>query len=66
MIYSLRDGHLRRVVDEALELAGHRLRDRPAHDWAAPPAVLFGARSPGTRGASPSPPPGAEGGSGRC
>ena len=32
MIYSLRDGHLRRVVDEALNLADHRLSDRPAHD----------------------------------
>ncbi|MEW2395584.1 metalloregulator ArsR/SmtB family transcription factor [Streptomyces sp. NPDC046862] len=32
VIYSLRDGHLRRVVDEALSLADHRLTDRPAHD----------------------------------
>ncbi|WP_320777458.1 metalloregulator ArsR/SmtB family transcription factor [Streptomyces sp. CRN 30] len=32
VIYSLRDGHLRRVVDEALNLADHRLTDRPAHD----------------------------------
>ncbi|MEU5340900.1 MULTISPECIES: metalloregulator ArsR/SmtB family transcription factor [Streptomyces] len=32
VIYSLRDGHLRRVVDEALNLADHRLSDRPAHD----------------------------------
>ncbi|MEU9473474.1 metalloregulator ArsR/SmtB family transcription factor [Streptomyces avermitilis] len=32
VIYSLRDGHLRRVVDEALSLADHRLSDRPAHD----------------------------------
>ncbi|GGZ42403.1 transcriptional regulator [Streptomyces poonensis] len=32
VIYSLGDGHLRRVVDEALALADHRLTDRPAHD----------------------------------
>lgn len=32
VIYWLRDGHLRRVVDEALSLADHRLTDRPAHD----------------------------------
>ncbi|WP_067277350.1 ArsR/SmtB family transcription factor [Streptomyces jeddahensis] len=32
VIYSLRDGHLRRVVGEALSLADHRLTDRPAHD----------------------------------
>ncbi|MFJ6567824.1 ArsR/SmtB family transcription factor [Streptomyces sp. NPDC091292] len=32
VIYSLGDGHLRRVVDEALSLADHRLTDRPAHD----------------------------------
>lgn len=32
VIYSLRDGHLRRVVDEALSLADHRLSGRPAHD----------------------------------
>ncbi|WP_435876960.1 ArsR/SmtB family transcription factor [Streptomyces acidicola] len=32
VIYSLRDGHLRRVIDEALSLADHRLADRPAHD----------------------------------
>lgn len=32
VIYSLGDGHLRRVVDEALSLADHRLSDRPAHD----------------------------------
>lgn len=31
VIYSLRDGHLRRVVDEALNLADHRLTGRPAH-----------------------------------
>jgi DNA-binding transcriptional ArsR family regulator len=32
VVYSLRDGHLRRVVDEALSLADHRLSDRPTHD----------------------------------
>lgn len=32
VVYSLRDGHLRRVVDEALSLADHRLTDRPTHD----------------------------------
>jgi hypothetical protein len=32
VIYSLGDGHLRRVVDEALSLADHRISDRPAHD----------------------------------
>ncbi len=32
MIYSLRDGHLRRLVDEALNVADHRLSDRPLHD----------------------------------
>lgn len=32
VIYSLGDGHLRRVVDEALNLADHRLTDRPPHD----------------------------------
>jgi len=32
VVYSLRDGHLRRVVDEALSLADHRLSNRPAHD----------------------------------
>ncbi|MFC3578195.1 ArsR/SmtB family transcription factor [Streptomyces yaanensis] len=31
VIYSLRDGHLRRVVGEALSLADHRLTGRPAH-----------------------------------
>ncbi|MEU6096761.1 metalloregulator ArsR/SmtB family transcription factor [Streptomyces sp. NPDC047079] len=31
VIYALSDGHLRRVVDEALSLADHRLTDRPAH-----------------------------------
>jgi DNA-binding transcriptional ArsR family regulator len=32
VIYSLRDGHLRRLVDEALSVADHRLSDRPVHD----------------------------------
>ncbi|GAB2792236.1 hypothetical protein GCM10027073_25600 [Streptomyces chlorus] len=32
VIYSLRDGHLRRLVDEALNVADHRLSDRPPHD----------------------------------
>lgn len=31
-MYSLRDGHLRRLVDEALNVADHRLGDRPLHD----------------------------------
>jgi len=31
-IYSLRDGHLRHVVGEALNLADHRLAGQPAHD----------------------------------
>ena len=32
VIYSLRDGHLRRLVGEALNVADHRLGDRPPHD----------------------------------
>ena len=32
VVYALRDGHLRRVVGEALNLADHRLADQPAHD----------------------------------
>ncbi|MFG3084313.1 ArsR/SmtB family transcription factor [Streptomyces parvulus] len=32
VVYALRDGHLRRLVDEALSVADHRLRDRPPHD----------------------------------
>ncbi|KUM75282.1 MULTISPECIES: ArsR/SmtB family transcription factor [Streptomyces] len=32
VIYSLRDGHLRRLLDEALNVADHRLNDRPVHD----------------------------------
>ncbi|WP_328656456.1 ArsR/SmtB family transcription factor [Streptomyces sp. NBC_00334] len=32
VVYSLRDGHLRRLVDEALNVADHRLGDRPLHD----------------------------------
>ncbi|WP_218040465.1 metalloregulator ArsR/SmtB family transcription factor [Actinomadura sp. WMMB 499] len=31
VVYSLADGHLRRVVDEALSLADHRLTGRPPH-----------------------------------
>ncbi|GAB7102762.1 metalloregulator ArsR/SmtB family transcription factor [Streptomyces phaeofaciens JCM 4814] len=32
VIYSLSDGHLRRLVDEALNVADHRLGDTPVHD----------------------------------
>ncbi|MEV3988509.1 metalloregulator ArsR/SmtB family transcription factor [Streptomyces sp. NPDC049837] len=32
VIYALHDGHLRRLVDEALNLADHRVSDRPVHD----------------------------------
>ncbi|PZT70652.1 transcriptional regulator [Streptomyces sp. SW4] len=32
VVYSLRDGHLRRLVGEALNVADHRLAGRPAHD----------------------------------
>ncbi|MEU1281786.1 metalloregulator ArsR/SmtB family transcription factor [Streptomyces sp. NPDC005805] len=32
VVYFLADGHLRRVVTEALSLADHRLTDRPPHD----------------------------------
>lgn len=32
VVYSLRDGHLRRLVDEALSVADHRIGDRPVHD----------------------------------
>ncbi|WP_416983371.1 ArsR/SmtB family transcription factor [Streptomyces sp. T028] len=32
VIYSLSDGHLRRLVDEALNVADHRLGDQPPHD----------------------------------
>jgi DNA-binding transcriptional ArsR family regulator len=32
VIYALTDGHLRRVLDEALNLADHQLTDRPPHD----------------------------------
>jgi DNA-binding transcriptional ArsR family regulator len=32
VIYSLGDGHLRRLLDEALNVADHRLSDRPLHD----------------------------------
>ncbi|MFC5633543.1 ArsR/SmtB family transcription factor [Streptomyces bullii] len=31
VIYALRDGHLRRLVDEALSVADHRITDRPVH-----------------------------------
>lgn len=31
VIYSLRDGHLRRLVHEALNVAGHRIGGRPPH-----------------------------------
>ncbi len=32
VIYSLSDGHLRRLVGEALNVADHRLGDEPVHD----------------------------------
>ncbi|MFD5315898.1 ArsR/SmtB family transcription factor [Streptomyces sp. NPDC127098] len=32
VVYSLRDGHLRRLVDEALNVADHQLRSLPPHD----------------------------------
>lgn len=32
VVYSLRDGHLRRVIDEALSLADHQLDGRPSLD----------------------------------
>ncbi|MGK3943234.1 metalloregulator ArsR/SmtB family transcription factor [Streptomyces caeruleatus] len=32
VVYALRDGHLRRLVDEALNVADHRLGDRPVPD----------------------------------
>jgi DNA-binding transcriptional ArsR family regulator len=32
VVYSLRDGHLRRLVAEALNVADHRLGGRPPHD----------------------------------
>ncbi|MFD5800702.1 ArsR/SmtB family transcription factor [Streptomyces sp. NPDC127020] len=32
VVYTLGDGHLRRLVDEALNVADHRLGDRPLHD----------------------------------
>jgi DNA-binding transcriptional ArsR family regulator len=32
VIYSLHDGHLRRLVEEALKVADHRIGDRPPHD----------------------------------
>ncbi|WP_280697447.1 metalloregulator ArsR/SmtB family transcription factor [Kitasatospora sp. GP82] len=32
VVYSLRHGHLRRLVDEALNVADHQLRSLPPHD----------------------------------
>ncbi|MEU0074427.1 metalloregulator ArsR/SmtB family transcription factor [Streptomyces sp. NPDC006332] len=32
VVYALRDGHLRRLLDEALNVADHRIKDRPPHD----------------------------------
>ncbi|MFD9603708.1 MULTISPECIES: hypothetical protein [unclassified Streptomyces] len=32
VIYTLADGYLRHVVDEALNLADHQLTNRPAHE----------------------------------
>ncbi|MCX5264415.1 metalloregulator ArsR/SmtB family transcription factor [Streptomyces sp. NBC_00199] len=32
VVYALSDGHLRRLVDEALNVADHRLGDEPPHD----------------------------------
>ncbi|WP_037578136.1 ArsR/SmtB family transcription factor [Phaeacidiphilus oryzae] len=32
VVYSLRHGHLRRLVDEALNVADHQLRRLPPHD----------------------------------
>ncbi|MCB5183108.1 ArsR/SmtB family transcription factor [Streptomyces antimicrobicus] len=32
VVYALRHGHLRRLVDEALNVADHRLRNLPPHD----------------------------------
>ncbi|WP_415646185.1 ArsR/SmtB family transcription factor [Stackebrandtia soli] len=32
VIYSIRDGHLRRLIDEALSVADHHIRDLPSHD----------------------------------
>ncbi|MGW0946306.1 ArsR/SmtB family transcription factor [Streptomyces sp. NPDC002623] len=32
VIYTLSDGHLRRLLDEALNVADHRLGDKPVHD----------------------------------
>ncbi|MFD3538100.1 ArsR/SmtB family transcription factor [Streptomyces sp. NPDC058662] len=32
VVYSLRHGHLRRLVDEALNVADHQLRGLPPHD----------------------------------
>jgi len=35
VVYALRDGHLRRLLDEALNAADQRIGDRPPHDWPA-------------------------------
>ncbi|WP_461031716.1 ArsR/SmtB family transcription factor [Streptomyces mayteni] len=32
VVYSLRDGHLRRLVEEALNVADHQIRSLPPHD----------------------------------
>ena len=32
VVYALRHGHLRRLVDEALQVAAHQLGDLPPHD----------------------------------
>jgi DNA-binding transcriptional ArsR family regulator len=32
VVYALRDGHVRRLLEEALKVADHRLSDRPPHD----------------------------------
>ncbi|MCW7941822.1 ArsR family transcriptional regulator [Streptomyces hygroscopicus] len=32
VVYALRHGHLRRLVEEALQVADHRIRHLPSHD----------------------------------
>jgi DNA-binding transcriptional ArsR family regulator len=32
VVYAMQDGHLRRLIEEALNMADHRIGDRPAHD----------------------------------
>ncbi|CAM5625415.1 transcriptional regulator [Streptomyces purpurascens] len=54
VVYSLRDGHLRRLVDEALNVADHRLSDRPPHDgvstaWPSPDTARRGPWPPRAR-----------------